>query len=65
MIKAKSKHDKWVKTQSLFYQGKTSYLNEHTFTKPLIERCGPRYFEMILRNRYQDDMIPPSYIHQI
>lgn len=35
------------------------------YKKPLVEKYGDRYFEFLLRNRYEEDFPPPVYIHQI
>ena len=47
------------------YQDKMAILNQINYKKPLVEKCGDRYFQYILRNRYEEDLKVPHYIYQI
>lgn len=40
-------------------------LNEINFNRPLVERYGDRYFEYLLRNRFEEDFQPPVFVYQI
>jgi hypothetical protein len=40
-------------------------LNELYYNKPLIQLYGDRYFEFILRNRFQDEPVAPAYVRLI
>jgi hypothetical protein len=47
------------------YQDKMALLNEINYQRPLVEIYGDRYFEYILRNRYEEDLKPPPYIYNL
>ena len=58
-----SNHAEWASAQSREYHDKAALLNEINYNKPLVERYGDKYFEYILRNRFEDDLKPPPYIY--
>jgi hypothetical protein len=58
-------YDRWVEKQTDSYQTKMGILNEIYYNKPLVQLYGDRYFEFILRNRFQDEPVAPPYIHFI
>lgn len=47
------------------FTDKRALLGEIERSRPLVELTGDSYFQMILRNRFQDDMKMPSFIYQI
>lgn len=57
--------DEWAAEQRKEYQDKAALLNEINYNRPLVEIYGERYFEYILRNRFEEDLKPPAYIYQI
>lgn len=55
----------WARHQIIQYQNKMAFINEVEHKKPLIQKYGDRYFEYLLRNRYEDECPPPSYNYQL
>lgn len=40
-------------------------INEIHYHRPLVELYGDKYFECTLRNCYEEDLKPPTYIYLI
>ena len=40
-------------------------LSEVYYNRPLVERYGDRYFEYMLRNRYEEDLPLTNYVYRI
>jgi hypothetical protein len=64
-LKSTLAREEWAAEQRKEYQDKAALLNEINYNRPLVEVYGDRYFEYILRNRFEEDLKPPAYIYQI
>lgn len=47
------------------HQDKSALLGEIDRGRPLVERCGDSYFEMTLRNRFEEEVKLPGYVYRI
>lgn len=47
------------------HHDKSALLGEIDRLRPLVEQCGDQYFEMTLRNRFEEDLKLPNYIYRI
>jgi hypothetical protein len=54
-----------IERQVQEHQDKSALLGEMDRVRPLVELCGDQYFEMTLRNRFEEDLKLPGYIYRI
>jgi len=40
-------------------------LDEIDSSRPLVEQCGDKYFEYMLRDRWREELRPPHFIYQL